>query len=195
MINKIKKAFQNPFEAFSYLLYHLGSSIRVLKYKLNPNIQIGKNATIERNVTISTSGGGKIVIGDNCVLYQHCFLLTWGGDIRIGNNFSLNAFSTIYGQGGLSIGDYVMIAGNTTIIPANHGFDRIDIPMRSQQQVKKGITIEDDVWIGSGVRVLDGVTLRKGSVIGAGAVVTKSTEPYSINTGVPCRKIKDRIKE
>lgn len=193
MKNKVLKAIKNPLEAVSYVLYHIGSKLRVFRYRINPNITIGKNATIEKNVTISTSGGGKIIIGDNCVLYQHSFLLTWGGDIKIGNNFSLNAFSTVYGQGGITIGNFVMVAGNTSIIPANHGFERLDIPMRSQEQVKKGIVIEDDVWIGSGVRVLDGITISKGCVIGAGTVLTKSTEPFSVYVGVPGKKIKDRL--
>lgn len=56
----------------------------------------------------------------------------------------------------------------------------------------KGIIIEDDVWIGAGVKVLDGVTIAQGCVIGANSVVTKSTEPYGIYVGVPARKIKSR---
>lgn len=52
-----------------------------------------------------------------------------------------------------------------------------------------GVTIEDDVWMGTGVIVLDGVHVAEGCVIGAGAIVTKDTEPYSIYVGVPARKI------
>lgn len=57
---------------------------------------------------------------------------------------------------------------------------------------RKGIVIEDDVWLGSGVKVLDGVIIRKGCVIGANAVVTHSTEEYGIYVGVPAHKIKSR---
>lgn len=56
----------------------------------------------------------------------------------------------------------------------------------------KGIVIEDDVWIGAGVKILDGVTIAKGCVIGANAVVTRSTEAYGIYVGVPAQKIKSR---
>lgn len=120
------------------------------------------------------------------------FILTWGNDIIAGDNFSLNAFSAVYGQGGVKIGNNVMIAGNTTIIPANHSIERIDIPMLEQEQTKKGIVIEDDVWIGSGVRILDGVTVSKGCVIGAGAVVTKTTDSYGVYLGIPAKKKKSR---
>lgn len=125
---------------------------------------------------------------------MHSFILSWGGDITIGDNFCLSAFSTLYGQGGVTIGNNVMIAGQCTIIPANHTFERTDIPMLKQPQTKKGIVIEDDVWIGTGVRVLDGVTIRKGCVIGAGTVLTKSTEPYSVYVGIPGKKIKERTR-
>ena len=52
--------------------------------------------------------------------------------------------------------------------------------------LKKGIVIEDDVWIGAGVKILDGVIIRKGCVIGANTVVNKSTEQYGIYVGSTC---------
>ena len=190
IIGLIKKFILHP----DVIYYHLYSHIRVLKCRFNRNIRIGRNPLIEKGSVLSTLGGGKIVIGNNCRLYMRSFILSWGGDIIIGDNFSLNAFSTLYGQGGVTIGNNVMIAGQCTIIPASHTFERVDIPMVEQPQMKKGIVIEDDVWIGTGVRILDGVTIRKGCVIGAGTVVTKSTEPYSVYVGVPGVKIKDRLK-
>ena len=64
--------------------------------------------------------------------------------------------------------------------------------IRSQQGTKKGIVIEDDVWIGSGCKILDGITIGKGSVIGAGTVCTKDVEPYSVIVGVPGKLLKRR---
>ena len=55
----------------------------------------------------------------------------------------------------------------------------------------EGVKIKDDVWIGAGVIILSGVTIGECSVIGAGAVVTKDVEPYTVVAGVPARKIKD----
>jgi acetyltransferase-like isoleucine patch superfamily enzyme len=78
------------------------------------------------------------------------------------------------------------------IIPANHGFERIDVPMNTQPLTKKGIVIGEDVWIGSGCRILDGVHIGGGSVIGAGSVVTKNIGPYSIALGVPARIVGSR---
>lgn len=77
------------------------------------------------------------------------------------------------------------------VIPANHGIAK-NSPIRKQVVTKIGIVIEDDVWIGAGAKILDGVTLRKGSVIGAGAVVTKNTDAYCVYAGVPAKVIKPR---
>ncbi|MBE7081631.1 MAG: maltose O-acetyltransferase [Clostridiales bacterium] len=75
----------------------------------------------------------------------------------------------------------------------NHCTSNPDIPMREQGMAEiKPITIEDDVWIGARVVVLPGVTIGKGSVIGACAVVSKDVPPYSVFVGNPGRVVKNR---
>jgi acetyltransferase-like isoleucine patch superfamily enzyme len=78
------------------------------------------------------------------------------------------------------------------VVPAGHNFERVDIPIRKQGSLMKGIVIEDDVWIGCGCRILDGVRIGRGSVIGAGSVVNKNVPEYSVVVGVPGRVIKNR---
>lgn len=89
------------------------------------------------------------------------------------------------------IGNGVRIAAHTVIVPANHGIDA-STPIFEQPETKLGIAIEDDVWIGAGVRILDGVRIGRGCVIGAGAVVTRGTVPFGIYAGVPARQIGTR---
>lgn len=68
-------------------------------------------------------------------------------------------------------------------------------PPQGAYPVSKGdIIIGNDVWIGYGATILSGVTIANGSVIGAGSVVTKSTRPYSVSAGVPCKEIRKRFK-
>ncbi len=74
----------------------------------------------------------------------------------------------------------------------NHNFADTSQKIIDQGVTCKGIVIEDDCWLGFGVKVLDGVTIGKGSVIGAGAIVTKDIPPFSIAVGVPARVIKSR---
>jgi galactoside O-acetyltransferase len=79
------------------------------------------------------------------------------------------------------------------IYTQNHEFTRIDIPMDQQGwSDEKPVVIEDDVWIGSRVTILGGVTIGRGSIIGASSVVTKSCPPYSIVAGNPAQVVKKR---
>lgn len=91
------------------------------------------------------------------------------------------------------IGSHVMIGRQTHIFAANHTFDRKDIPMNNQLTVhRKQTVIEDDCWIGLRVILLPGRTIKKGSIIGAGAVVTKDFMEYSIIGGNPAKLIRMR---
>jgi acetyltransferase-like isoleucine patch superfamily enzyme len=78
------------------------------------------------------------------------------------------------------------------IVPSNHVFSDPDITIKDQGLTQIGITIEEDVWIGAGVRVLDGVVLGRGCVVAAGAVVTKSVAPRIVVGGVPAKQISTR---
>jgi len=111
--------------------------------------------------------------------------------IRLGRNVLVNTGSYIYGKGGLDIGDNVLISPNCCIVAGDHSWDQ-DVPIMHQPSKEQRIVIQEDCWIGANCVVIGGVTLARGSVIGAGAVVTKDTEPYSINVGVPARKVGDR---
>jgi galactoside O-acetyltransferase len=94
--------------------------------------------------------------------------------------------------GKIVIGNCVLIAPNVVLRAANHDIGRGPVPIRHRPSVSGEIIIEDDVWIGSNAVVTADVTLARGTVVGAGAVVTSSTEPYSIVGGVPARKIGER---
>lgn len=119
-------------------------------------------------------------------------LMTYGGEIRIGDDCSVNPLSIVYGQGGLRIGNGVRIAAHTVIIPANHTPSTEGQPVRFGPITSRGIDIEDNVWIGAGSRILDGVRIGKNAVIGAGSVVTRSVPANSTVAGVPARVIRQR---
>ena len=87
----------------------------------------------------------------------------------------------------------MLIASFVSMYAANHNFEDPNIPIRDQGMTTKGgIKIEDDVWIGTHVVILDGITIGKGSVISAGSIVTQDVEPYSIVAGVPAKIIRYR---
>ena len=88
------------------------------------------------------------------------------------------------------IGENCMISYDVVIRTDMHIHDSLDIPMINQDITCKDIIIEDDVWIGYGAYIMPGVTIHKGSIVGAHAVVTKSIPEYSIAVGVPAKIIK-----
>ncbi|MEM9355026.1 MAG: acyltransferase [Pseudomonadota bacterium] len=100
----------------------------------------------------------------------------------------------MYGGGGLTIGNFVRIAAHTVMVPSNHEYSDTAIPITKQGLSMKGIVVEDDVWVGAGARILDGVRLRTGTVVGAGAVLTHSTNEFSVVAGVPARQLATRTK-
>jgi len=160
--------------------------------KLKRDRFLHQSVKVFPNVVLNTTGGGSITIGEKTELLYGVLLMTYGGNIKIGKNCSINPYTVLYGHGNLTIGNNVLIAGHTLIIPANHKFDDINIPINRQGETKKGITIEDNVWIGSGCRILDGVTIGKGAIIAAGAVVNKDVTSNTIVGGVPAKFIKNR---
>lgn len=111
-------------------------------------------------------------------------------NIQIGDNVSIHPMCYIDAAGGITIGDNVSIAHSSTLISTNHTWDDVALPIKYNPETFAEIIIEDDVWIGCGVRVLAGVTLGNRSVVAAGAVVNKSFGNYSLIGGVPARLIK-----
>jgi len=117
------------------------------------------------------------------------------GFVRIGRNSGIGQGTILYGNGGLTIGDNVMIAGQCFVVASSHQFDDPTKPISEQGYTAKGIVIEDNVWIGAGAKILDGVTIGKGGIVGANAVVTRSVPPGEHVGGIPARPLARRIDE
>lgn len=98
-------------------------------------------------------------------------------------------------SGKITIGKNVMFGPKCSLFAENHNFSDTESSIKSQGVNQKGITIEDDCWIGSNVVVLDGVTIWKESVIGAGMLVTKDVPAGSIVMDKREKIIKERIKQ
>lgn len=113
-------------------------------------------------------------------------------NVLIGNNTYINGGRICASNGKIIIGDNCMISFDVHIRTDMHCYNRTDIPMIEQGHSYKDIIIGNDVWIGYGAQIMPGVNIADGSIIGAGAVVTKDTEPYCVYGGVPARKIRSR---
>lgn len=143
-------------------------------------------------IEISTRGTntfiGKGSVIDDFVKIKH---VGGTGDILIEENVFLNSFTIIYSGNGVKIGSNTAIGPNCSIVPINHKYQHKNKLISEQRfaESKGGIIIEEDVWIGAGVTILDGAYIHKGAVIGAGALVNGIIEEYSVNIGSPCRII------
>ncbi|MBD2778368.1 acyltransferase [Iningainema tapete] len=148
------------------------------------SIELGDSVKILRNAYLEIrSPNSQILIGNRTCIDRGVDIRTAGSDclIKIGDNSYLGPYVCMAGPGNIKIGNDCLIASHTGIYANNH---------REHGLSREGIEIQDNCWIGSGVRILDGVTIGKGSVIGAGSVVTKNIPPYSIAVGVPAKVIK-----
>jgi acetyltransferase-like isoleucine patch superfamily enzyme len=173
---------------------NLLSILTLLFFKIwNGQLQVGRKVEIDPRAFIAR--GGRVTLGEETVIRAGAMLLPSSGFISIGNKTSINHYTVINGQGGVTIGNSVMIAAFVSMFAANHHFDDPTLSILEQGTgTKGGIEIEDDVWIGTHAVILDGVIIGKGSVIGAGAVVTKDVMPYSVMTGVPAKMVRSRLQ-
>ena len=124
-------------------------------------------------------------LGSGSAVHMGCFFT--GRDIEIGNNSVVNRNCYLDGRAGLRIGNNASISPECYLLSLDHD------PQSPEFACVPGpVSVEDYVWLGARVMVLPGVRLARGSVVGAGAVVTKSSDPYTIVAGVPAKKISER---
>lgn len=160
--------------------------------------------TIDKSCLISPSArinarGSTITIGEKTSISPYAIIQ---GNVTVGRGCSVQPYSILVGYGTsedrvgeIRIGNDVRIASHVMIVGANHRFDDVSRPIAKQGLARKSVVIEDDVWIGGRVNILAGVTIGRGSVVAAGAVVTHDVPPYSVVAGVPAKVIKKRKQE
>lgn len=114
------------------------------------------------------------------------FYTDCGKNIKLGKRVFINSGCKFQDQGGITIGDDVLIGHNCVIATLNHSFE----PERRADMIPASVKIGDKVWIGANVTILPGVTVGEGAVLAAGAVVSKDVEARTVVGGIPARVIK-----
>lgn len=164
-------------------------------------IRCGRSLTIDDYAAVDALSREGLILGDNVRIGRYAtikctgVISNLGRGMTIGDNSNIGDYNYITGDGGITIGNYVLFGPHVKVHAENHVFDRTDIPIKEQGVRSLGIVIEDDCWIGAGSTILDGVTIGRGTIIAAGSVVTKSVPPYSIVGGIPARFIRSRIEQ
>lgn len=115
-----------------------------------------------------------------------------GIGLSIGAGSNIGPLCYIGCSGGISIGENVMIGPGVNLFAENHVFARTDMTMKDQGVTWAKIVVEDDCWLASGSTVVAGVTIGRGSIVAAGAVVTRDVPAFSIAAGVPAEIVGSR---
>jgi len=169
---------------------------RGVRIRFAGNITLDEGAYIDQGVYMHACPKG-IRVGKHSLVMHGSVLHVYNfrglphAGIWIGSNSLIGEYNVIRGQGGVRIGDRVYTSPMVQLVAVNHVFDDPGRPFIEQGITAQGITVEDDVWIGSGSVVTDGVTIGKGSVIAAGSVVTRDVPPYTVAAGIPARVIRE----
>jgi len=182
--------------AYPLLFKHFHHKARLARHvtlRCPRQITLGAGVIVDEFVQLIASSRREnaIVLGEGSSVRSFAMINAGPpeGFVHIGKRSGVGQGVLLYGNGGLTIGDDVMIAAHSSIIASSHVFEDPSIPIREQGYTAKGITIGNNVWIGAGVRVLDGVEVGEGAIIGANAVVNRSVEPGTIVAGIPAKEI------
>lgn len=159
-------------------------------------IVVGAGSFIDDGAVLDAKGAENegIVIGENVYVGRNAILSCKEGSIFLGDCCNVSANCTILSETEVRLGRHCFLAGNCYLVAGgNHSFADLATPVMFQPSLSKGgIRINDDVWLGAGVLVLDGVTIGRTSVVGAGSVVTGPVPEFSFARGARQLKIHDR---
>jgi len=179
----------------SGMFLFVGSNV---KLRHASKISLGRTVTFEDNVEINALSKKGIILGNNVTIKKNS-IIECTGVIRqvgegliIGSNVGIAQNAFIQVRGKVEIGSNVMFGPGVSVFSENHTFDDINKNLINQPVKRIGVTIEDNVWVGANVTILDGVRIGEGSVIAAGSVVTKSVEKFSVSGGIPAKLLKIR---
>ncbi len=166
------------------------------------HIRCGKNVKFEDYSEIHGLCKEGLNFGDSVTISRGVMIRPssyYGGDlgtgIVMGNHSSIGPYGYVGCSGKIVIGNNVMFGPKCSLFAENHVFSDTESTIKSQGVKQKGIVIEDDCWIGSNVVILDGVTIGRGSVIGAGTLISKDVPAGSIVLDKRNKDIRRRNKK
>jgi acetyltransferase-like isoleucine patch superfamily enzyme len=194
-VQLIRGLFLKPFLKRSAGLIFLGSAVKV---RHGYQLSVGKNLILEDNVSINALSFNGISLGDhvsiarNSILFCTGVIAQKGTGIIIGDRTGISARAYFAGQGGITIGNDVIMGPNVQIFSENHNFSDLNLKIKEQGVTKSPVVIGNNCWIGGGATILAGVILDDGCVVAAGSVVNKSFGTNSIIAGIPAKLIKNR---
>lgn len=183
-VKAVRGCFRRLFLKEVHGIFLVGKGVQITHGK---HIRCGKNVKFEDFAEIHGLCSEGLNFGDYVTISRGVMIRPssyYGGDfgvgLTMGEHSSIGPYGYVGCSGKITIGKNVMFGPKCSLFAENHVFSDTETSIKSQGVRQKGITIEDDCWIGSNVTILDGVIIGKGSVIGAGALVTKDIPAGSV---------------
>lgn len=162
-------------------------------------LSVGSRVVLEDFAEIQATSSEGVVIEDGVSIGSMTMIRPsgyysrrLGRGLRIGSQTGINGGCYIGCSGGIDIGAHVMLGPGVMLFAEEHTFEDARTSVKQQDVSWQPIVIEDECWLGSRVTVTGGVRIGRGSVVGAGAVVTRDIPEYSVAVGIPARVIRER---
>jgi acetyltransferase-like isoleucine patch superfamily enzyme len=158
-------------------------------------IRLGEGVAIDDQVVLDAKGESSTIELGNRILVGRCGVLSCNdARITMKDFISVGPFCTFASKSFIDIGSNVSIGAGSHLLAGGHEFDDPEQPAILQRRTSQGIVIEDGVWLGAGVKVLDGARVGRNSIIGAGAVVKGEIPLNSVAVGMPARVLYNRLQ-
>jgi acetyltransferase-like isoleucine patch superfamily enzyme len=157
-------------------------------------IRIGNDVVIDDLVLLDAKGETNrgIEIGNGVFLGRGTILSCKNGDIVLGDHVNIGFHSEVFSGSSVKVGPYGLFAAYTYLVGGGHDFEQAAVPVIEQQRSSKGIALGENVWLGTGAKVLDGVTIGKDVVVGANAVVSGDLPDGVVAAGIPAKVLRSR---
>lgn len=157
-------------------------------------VRLGDDVVVDDLVVLDAKGSSNrgIEIGHGAFLGRGTILSCKDGDIVLGDRVNIGFHSEIFSGSSVRVGADGLFAAYTYLVGGGHEFERADVPVLDQPRSSRGIVLGDNVWLGTGAKVLDGVRIGSNVVVGANAVVTEDLPDGVVAAGMPARVIRKR---
>jgi len=157
-------------------------------------IRLGDGVTVDDLVVLDAKGTANrgIDVGDGVFLGRGTILSCKNGDIAIGAHGNFGFHCEIFSGSSVTVGRHGLFAAQSYLVGGGHEFERAGLAVIDQPRSSRGIVLGDNVWLGTGAKVLDGVTIGNDVVVGANAVVNADLPDGAIAAGVPARVLRQR---
>lgn len=191
----LRYQINRPTFGCSGFLGFLGRGTRIIG---RSHLFMESGVAIGSSVKINAVSRGGVFLRANVVLKDYCVIdcvgvvRQLGEKLVIGHNTGFSERCFIQVRGPVIIGSHCIFGPEVKIFSEGHNFNDLSVPIMYQGETRKGVLIEDDVWVGAGAIILDGSIIRSGTILAAGSVFSGESQPNSIYAGVPAKFIRSR---